>query len=238
MESVAVNKFLELMDVIYRNNHDGQLNPDLIKPYLSSNILLRVVPKGVYIIREDEKLNKVYFVVSGQYYSFGNSLSGKINMMGMWKAPQFIGIDRAVDGAVASVSSVVTLRECIILEVNQEFFLKCIKTNGDIALRIIADLCKKLTSSNGRITRLTVNDSNQNLLIYIYGYFTENWNGQGECKLELKNSLIAHDIGISERTLYRLVNKLKSEELINVKQGCIVVTKEQIKRIKSNINTE
>ncbi|MEG1858187.1 MAG: Crp/Fnr family transcriptional regulator, partial [Pseudoflavonifractor sp.] len=54
----------------------------------------------------------------------------------------------------------------------------------------------------------------------------------GNYRIETKNALIADTVGINVRTLYRALNQLKSEGLLSVVKGCIVVTGTQLQEIK------
>ncbi len=48
----------------------------------------------------------------------------------------------------------------------------------------------------------------------------------------MKNADLADEVGISQRSLYRIQNAWKNEGLISVKNGNIVVTAGQIRRLQ------
>lgn len=222
----------QIMKIVESHDQQKKLELELLKPYLNEYIKIITVPQNQYIVRDDEIINKVYYIISGSYCVMRFSEKGKINIQDQRKAPQFIGIDRAVDQNIESSSNSLVLKTCIVLEIQQDYFVDCLKKNGELAIMIIKDLTTKLAKMSIRLDCRMFNDSKKQLLFYIYQYWKENNKNGTFCEILEKNVQIADDIGISERTLYRAINYLKDEKLISVKRGYIVVTQEQIIKIK------
>lgn len=222
----------QIMKIVESHNHREKFEVELIRPYLNEYIKVITVPQNHYIVREDEIIKKVYYVITGLYCVTRFSENGKINVQDQRRAPQFIGVDRAVDRHIESPSNSLALKTCIVLEIHQDYFVECLKENGNLAVMVIKNITAKLAKVSMRSDSRRFNDSRKQLMFYIYQYWKENNTGHTLCEIREKNGQIADDIGISERTLYRAINCLKEEMLISVKKGYIVVTKEQIEKIK------
>lgn len=123
--------------------------------------------------------------------------------------------------------------ECIVLCISQNYFLECLKQNGDFAVEIVRNLSLKLQSSSLRSDRLLFSSSQEQVLYYIWQYWSEHQTSQNALLISEKNEYISDEIGISTRTFYRTLKKLKEQNTISIKKGCIYVTKEQINIIYS-----
>lgn len=220
------------MKIVELHNQQETFDLDLLNPYLNEYIKVITVPQKHYITREEEIIKKVYYVISGSYCVMKFSKKGKINIHDRRSAPQFIGIDRAVNRTIESFSNSLALEKCIVLEISQNYFVDCLKENGELAVMVIKNLTAKLAKMTIRSDCRMFKDSREQLLFYIYQYWNENNAGKASCKIMEKNGQIADDIGISERTLYRAMNDLKEKNYISVKKGYITVAEEQIQRIK------
>lgn len=226
------NNLYQIMQIVESYNQQETFDLDLLNPYLNEYIKVITIPQNHYIVHDDVVINKVYYIISGSYCVMKFSENGKINIHDRRRAPQFIGIDRAVDKMIVSSSNSLALTTCIVLEISQNYFLNCLKDNGELAIMVIKNLTAKLTKMTIRSDCRMFHDSRKRLLFYIYQYWNEHYDGHALCEIREKNVQIADDIGISERTFYRAMNDLKEKNYISVKKGYIVVTDKQIQMIE------
>lgn len=222
----------QIVKIVEGYDPEKELDLELIKPYLNEYIRIRVVPKNHYIIREEERIKKVYYIIRGTYDMRRISLKGQIKVLAKRKAPQFIGIDKAVDRNIKGDFASIALEECTILEIHQDYFVDCVKENGELAIKVIKNISEKLVKTSLDVDHLTFNDSREQLLFYIYQYWDENGRDSGLCRVNEKNSYTADNVGMSIRTFYRVRNMLEEEGFLSVKNGYIEVTKKQIQKIR------
>lgn len=230
-KNISYNLY-HIMELVESHDQKKRFDLELIRPYLDKHIQIRVVPKNGYIAREDVRIKKVIYIMTGTYYTMRTSDEGKVNIMAKRSAPQLIGVDRALNQEALGMSSNLALEICLVLEIDQGYFIECIRANGELGLKIIQNLCDKLINASLRSDRLLFNDSREHLMFYIYRYWNESHQGEVTCKIAVKHPFIADDIGISTRTLYRALNDLKKEGLIHVNNGVISVTYQQIQEIR------
>lgn len=235
MQKKLSDDFYQIMQIVEAHNQEMPFDLETIRPYLNGNIQVRVVPKDGYITKEEVRIKKVFYIISGQYYVLRTSEHGKVNLMSKKSAPQFIGVDRAVNRYSTDTSSNLAMEPCIILEIQQKYFVDCIKENGLVGFKIIENICEKLISASLRSDRLLFRNAKENLMYYLYHFWDESHKGKTPCKITVKHNFIADDIGISTRTLYRALRELKEEGLVAVKNGGIIVTYEQIEEIRVRI---
>lgn len=228
MRDKSDSTLLEIIRLVNQQNRQGTFELEMIKPYLSESIRARFVPKGGYITTEDVIIKRVYYIITGSYYELRSSEQGKTNLLSRKRAPQFLGVDRAVNPGKASLSSNLALEPCIVLEIETNYFIKSLKESGELGLEIIKNLCAKLSNASYRSDQILFHTTQEKLMIYILRYWDEYQEEGDECTVEVKNMYIADDIGISTRTLYRAMNEMKDQGLLKVKKGNIVVNSSQI----------
>ena len=132
----------------------------------------------------------------------------------------------------ASLSTNLALEPCIVLEIDTNYFVKSLKENGELGLEIIKNICAKLSRASYRSDHILFHTTGEKLMLYIIRYWEEYHTGGNECTVDVKNMYIADDIGVSTRTLYRALNEMKDQGLLNVVRGNIVVTSAQIQIIR------
>lgn len=236
MNKKLTNNLYQIVKIVEDHNQQEQIDLNRIKPYLNEYIKLRKVPENHYITREEERLKKVYYIISGSYDMTRLSETGKMKVQAKKKAPQFIGIDKAVDRNLKGEFTSVALETCIILEIRQDYFVDCIKENGELAIIVIKNISEKLVNASLEVDRLIFKDSKEQLMYYIYQYWNENNTKSGLCRVAEKNSYTADNMGMSIRTFYRALNALKEDGFVSVNKGYIEVNESQMQKISSYLS--
>ena len=207
----------ELFEFTYLNNKGRQFTREELAPYLNSYITLRTVEKGEDIIRPMDTLRSINLIVNGKAYFIRVSPRGDMNMLAATAAPMFIGITQLFSDDKNFYSQILAAEKCLMLDIDCKYFLQEIKADGDAAMVVIDSLSRT-----------------DNLLAYI----CRKWLEQGQFSdkplyIKEKHGVIATDMGVSVRTLYRAINKLKEENLITVMNGGVMMfTPEQLEVIR------
>lgn len=219
------------------NESEWKKKPDFnkINKYVNDKMHIRTIQPGGRISCQDTDGKCIYYVISGKYFNYRNSSEGKRNLVAIYNAPQWIGMDRALDVKNANITEDFVLEECVVIDIKVDYFIHCINEKGDIALHIIKNLLGKMSSASSRVDCMLFNDARTQILLWINEYWNSNYAGGDECMITLKNEYIAESIGISSRTLYRVLNELKKENIVTTKKGNIVISSLQIKKIKDHI---
>lgn len=202
-----------------------------LKPFLNPKLSLHSVAKGGHIATINTPIRKVYYVVTGSFSMVRSSKDGK-NTIRIMDAPVFLGVDHTVLNYDGFYSDIKALENCLILEIHQDYFLKSIKQNGELCFEILYDICQKFYHSSFRYDQTLFYNPPTRLMLYIINHWIANQHNQKKLIINVTNSRIAEEIGVSIRTYYRAVNKLKDENLISIKSGNICVTQEQIDHIQ------
>lgn len=209
------------------------LDLEQVKSRLNDQMRIRVVPEGERIFRMEDRKNYVYFIMKGSFFNYRMSTNGKMNIFGSEKAPQWNGIDRALQVANLNYTENKTLEECVVLEIRKDYFVKAVEANGKFGCYLLKKVLYRMSSISGKSDRLLFHDANEKLVYFILRYWDERHKDTKPCKIEKKNAEVAEEIGMNVRSLYRAQSALKREELITVQDGNVVVTAEQVRRMKA-----
>lgn len=232
MQKPIEDALLEIIKIVNCQEEKNSFDLESIKPYLDDHMRVRVIPKEGYIVKEGDVVKYVYFVITGEFFMMRLSETGKNNVLKRKVAPQFIGIDRILNDQMPSSASNMVIRKCIVLEIELSYFVDSIRKSGELGLLILKNTVEKLTEASYRADRLLFQDSRTRLLYYICEHWDKHHKGKGVCVIEVSNTYIADDIGISTRTLYRVLNELKAEGLVSTKGGNMVITYDQMMKMR------
>lgn len=151
-------------------------------------------------------------------------------------APQWLDIGNVIAAQYANETEDKTLEECIVLDIRADYFIQCVKESGEFATKIIENLLIKMALISRESDRRLLADARERMLLYILQSWKTEQHEMNFCVIDEKNEAIADAIGISIRSLYRILNQLKSEGLIEVKKRKIYVNAGQIVCIEAFMN--
>ena len=227
---------MKLFQIAYVDNKNGSINREQIAPYLNPYITLRIIEKGEDIIRPMDTLRSINMIVKGKAYFIRVSPKGDINMLAATAAPMFIGVTQLFSNDKTFYSQILAAERCIVLDIDSSYFLQEIRRDGNAAMIIIDSLSKIVERNHERMDRMVFLSAADNFMAYICRKWLEHGEfGPNDDPLYIKerHGVIATDIGISVRTLYRAVNKLKEENLITIQKGGVMMfTVEQLNEIR------
>lgn len=229
----TTTEFTALLRLAYQQNQNGNINLELLNPYLNEFTTLRHVPRDDYFVHAGQPQKVVHLLVKGGCYLIRNSQKGYSNMIAVNNPPQFIGATQALTEYTEFYSNILASKDSACLEFERAYFVRQASNNPEVLLYILRNTTRHTMQGSDRMDRLIFNDSSVNLILYIYKNWVDDGSPSGVYRITAKNAMIADVIGINVRTLYRALNQLKSEGLLSVVKGCIVVTPEQLAQIRN-----
>lgn len=218
----------ELLKTAYVENQDQTVRSSDLEPFLNPYITMRTIRKGEDIVRPTDRLQSIIFVVRGGAHFTRVSTDGNTNMLAAVNAPFFIGITQLVSNDKEYYSRIIAAKNCLLLYIDCNYFLKEIREDGEAALVVIQDLAKVVVRNHTRMDRLVFLKASNNLMVYIDSKWKENENSRKDKLLHIRerHGMIAADLGVSVRTLYRSINSLRDEGLLTVQKGGVLVINE------------
>ena len=113
-----------------------------------------------------------------------------------------------------------------------------LREDGEAALVVIRDLAKVVERNHTRMDRLVFLKASNNLMAYIESKWNEGETSRKDRQLIIRerHGVIAADLSVSVRTLYRSINSLKDEGLLSVQKGGVLIVNEaQMEEMKRRL---
>lgn len=230
------NTLLKLVQLAKETEKEETVLLSELKAFSDRYIVLRIVKQGEKITREDVVISRVYLVVRGKFIESRSSENGKENMLIKRKAPQFIGVDRAVTPKRTKMTSMIATEPCIIIEIDRNYFLNSLKSCGELGIEVLKNICEKITDEREIYDKMLFLSSQERLILYIVEHYEAFHVKKKNYILHENNTQIANGVGISVRTLQRLLNGMRKEGMIDMVKGEIQVNERQFAEMKKKIN--
>lgn len=201
-----------------------------------SNDTLRFVrfEKGEYLTHMGLPLERILIHLEGQVSVFiyghgGANIRGDIS-----EAPQIYGLYEALNGIEEHGATLQAATSVNCAVVSPAFFLHSISSNHQIALHALSFLARFTDKMLNRNDQLTMNTPYENIIIYL---FEKSVGKALTMVIPAKKDEIAEQLNISSRTMYRLLEQLEREGLIERSHGKILITKESFKKMQDKYYT-
>lgn len=224
-----VEKLAQLLQTVLSKETTHHLEPSFFSSLTNETLRFVRFEKGDYLTQMGLPLERILIHLDGQVSVFKYSHGGISIRGGISEAPQIYGLYEALNGieeySVALQAASVT--HCA--AVSPDFFLHAIQNNHSIALYALSFLAKFTDRMLDRNDQLALNTPYDNLLIYI---FEKSVGKPFPFVISTSKNEMAELFNISNRTLYRLLEKLHQEGLLKRSHGKIVISKEAFQKIK------
>ncbi len=237
MSSCYSAKILELLKFAYIENGDGHVTPADVERFLDDKITMRYIKKNDPIVSVGTELTSINLVLTGSFSLIRQGRTGRSVAFSRVNCPELIGCTQLFSDDSQYYSDIVATSDCWSIDIDCDVFHEAVLAQSETALVIITHLCRKLQGSHSRIDRFATHDSTDNLIIFLYHRWLERTSRSEVFKISDKHKLIAMELGVSVRTLYRSINKLRDRDMLSVADGGVLtMTSAQIECIYSAYN--
>lgn len=231
MDRQDSDKLLKLMKLIF-NNGEIPVQPEQIKPYLNQHMRMRKLKKSELIVGGGQVIRYIHIILTGGAYIMRHTASGTYTTIARVPAPSTIGFAQIFSKDPVFYSDIVTSSETLLLEIEHRHYYQCVAQNADLALLNLTIMSEAQKRNSTRLEVAHITDSTDKLLVYLYRHWAEKGMPEKTIRITEKHAIIASDVGISLRTLYRCFNKLEHSGLLVLgKGGVLIITYEQLQEI-------
>jgi CRP/FNR family transcriptional regulator, cyclic AMP receptor protein len=139
----------------------SQLNDEQIQ-MISAVCVRKSYRVGTVLFQQNEPGSTFYIVFSGSVKIF-TSHNGEEKVLSMFKSGDSFGELSLIDGRPRSASAQ-TLEDCSLITLTAHHFMEILKTNFEINLCIMRELCQRLRDTNQHVNDLTFLDARTRIL--------------------------------------------------------------------------
>ncbi len=232
LDKAISDKILELLKFAYIENGDAHVTSAQVERFLDDNITMRYVKKRHHIVDVASNITAVNLVLTGSFSIIRQSRKGHNVSISKVTCPELVGCTQMFSDTKEFYSDIIATQDCCCIDIDHNVFYEATWQESRLSVIVIEHLCRILQSAHSRIDRIVGHESIDNLIIFLYHRWLERGRDVELFKYSDNYNLIAMELGVSTRTLYRSVGKLRERGFLTVeKGGALLMTREQIKRI-------
>jgi len=198
---------------------------------IKSRSLFISFQKNDVLLKKDEEIKFVYILYSGTLRVINEFSNGSIYGFANIDSIDFIGALEILAEEPKIACTVEAITDGAALRVSKEDFLEWFNKDIEFSRILAKILAKKFYPTISRNGAVFMNSAMYSLAGFIIKSVKDNINQGKVGFITTKRQHIADELGISLRTVYRLIKELKEDNLIQVIKGKIYVTKDQYEKL-------
>jgi len=190
---------------------------------LSSLVNYKTLPKGAFVINQNEQGATLYLLVSGRVKVSLPSPDGRELALNYLDAPSHFGEMSLVDSEPRS-ADVIASTDLELLTLDAKDLSKAIQLQPRLALSLIATLSRRLRQTISRLQDLAFHDATHRVIRVLLNIATAAYETRGvPVIVGFTHYEIATVAGTSRETASRVISQLAKEEVLATRGRRIVV---------------
>jgi CheY-like chemotaxis protein len=178
--------------------------------------------KKQFLYQEGRRPRFLYYVVKGKVKGFRTHEDGKEYITDLFSEGDFIGYSPIIEDKHYEDSAII-LEDADILQLPREDFQKMIYNDISVATKFIRLITQNVKEKEERLLSLAYSSLRKRIakaLVDIHNKFNA---GGPSKRIEISREDIAQYVGTATESLIRTLSDFKSEKLIEIKEGKIIV---------------
>lgn len=186
---------------------------------LSAKLVRRQYKKGEVVFSEGQKAEHLFFVYQGRVRLYKSSREGKSQTLQLFSSSGVFAEVPALEGGFFPAHCE-AIENTTLLLLKRQALLSLIQKDSELALNMIAILASRLRAFSNTIADLTLKETDVRLANYLLQLSHVQGN-EALIRLDLSKPVLANSLGTSRENLYRVIDKLQHQAVIDM-DGCYI----------------
>lgn len=239
-EAIKMNSKKELFDLLKKADRGkNEYLTDLFRNLpeeTAKQMIVTEVKKGAYILRAGMPCDMVYFLLSGRVVGEAHQKMGHMYSFMDFSKKDIIGDFESFTDCSEFCASVRAEQDCKLLKLSRKSYLNWIRHDEHALFLRLRTILNTLSSETNIEREWLFMGCKERLVNYLVRLYEREQNTKnGVFRNQKSQSELADKIGFNVRSIQRNITSLKSEGLVSVESGKIVITKEQYEKLKENL---
>lgn len=177
---------------------------------------------------------KLFYIQKGKVKTFKTNEDGKELTVGLFGEGDYVGYTAILEGTVYKEASEV-IEDATLAIVDREDFENLLRTNKEVSRHFIQLLAQSVTDREEQLVGIAYNSLRKRVaeaLVLLQKKYTKD--EQGHFSMYISREDLAHIAGTATESIIRTLSDFKSEKLIDIKDGSIIILDE--KRLAALLN--
>ncbi|GGG03011.1 hypothetical protein GCM10010912_54690 [Paenibacillus albidus] len=198
--------------------------------------VLRKFPAHTVIVRKDQTLTSVYIICTGRMRIVNEFDNGRLYAFTDTNLYTMIGETEILAGVQEYGCTVESVTECMTVQMSREDFVLCFETSHVFAKEISKDIAYKLHQSSSKMGENLFYPVRYNLVCFLIAVAQKELAAQTAAVIPLKRQDMADRLGISLRSVNRVIQKLKEDGHVSIVKGKIHIEQQQYIKLTQMVN--
>lgn len=198
---------------------------------LIDQMTIKNLPSGSTLFRKDEEAVNVYILCKGKLGVVNQFSTGNLYFFAEQTAVSFSGEIEAVSGNKAYACQNETLTDCTFIAMKTEVFKEIFETNIEFSNFMARTLAQKIYPRSYFSGHNIIYPLKYNFIVYLLKHASKN-SGNSNIVINETRQVIADRLGVNVRSINRRIKEMKEMGLIDVFKGKIIISKEQLNKLK------
>ena len=177
------------------------------------------IKKGESLFIEGDKVSKLFIISEGMIKISKSTIDGKEQIINILSVGDFLGESNILGETQESNVSAIAVKDTDLCTISRKDLKEILYSNPEIALKILAELNKRLIVVENLSKNLS-NNNPESRICYMLIEFSEKYgkekNGEIEIDLPLNREGMANYCGIARETLSRKLSYLEHKNIIEI----------------------
>lgn len=199
---------------------------DMLKS-MTENYNVDKYRKKQLIYSEGNRPLRLYYIKKGKVKTYKTNEEGKDLVIGLYSEGDFLGYTALLEGT-SYKEMAESIEESELVIIPKEDFEELINNNREVMQKFVKMLAKNVTDKEQQLLSLAYNSLRKKvadaLVMLLKKY---NSSGEGKFGIDISRDNLASIAGTATESLIRTLSDFKSEKLIDIKEGTIIILNEK-----------
>ena len=170
---------------------------------------------------------RLFYIQKGKVKTFKTNDDGKELTVGLFGEGDYVGYTAILEGTVYKETAE-AIEDATLAIIAKEEFEKLLKVNKEVAQQFIQVLAQSVTEREKQLVGIAYNSLRKRVaeaLVLLQKKYTKD--EEGNFSIHISREDLAHIAGTATESIIRTLSDFKSEKLIDIKDGSIIILNEK-----------
>jgi CRP-like cAMP-binding protein len=194
---------------------------------LVNNSAVNLYKKKRLIYDEGNHPVKLFYIQTGKIKTYKTNEDGKELTVGLFGEGDYVGYTAILEGTVYKETTE-AIEDTTLSIIDREEFEKLLRTNKEVSQYFIQLLAQSVTDREKQLVGIAYNSLRKRVaeaLVLLQKKYTKDV--EGKFSMHISREDLAHIAGTATESIIRTLSDFKSEKLIDIKDGAIIILDEK-----------
>ena len=170
---------------------------------------------------------KLYYIQKGKIKTFKTNDDGKGLTVGLYGEGDYVGFTSILEGTIYKETAE-AIEDTTLVVIDRDEFEKLLHKNKEVAHQFIQLLAKSVTDREKQLVGIAYNSLRKRVaeaLVLLQKKYTRD--NEDKFSIHISREDLAHIAGTATESIIRTLSDFKSEKLIDIKEGAIIILDEK-----------